>query len=52
MRPERWQQVESVFHAALECEPERRTAFLAKACKEDTELRGEVESLLAEAVSS
>src|SRR4029079_6417186 len=52
MRPERWQQVEAVFHAALECEPERRTAFLAKACKEDPELRGEVESLLAQDLSS
>ena len=52
MRPERWQQVEAVFHAALECAPERRTAFLEKACKEDPELRGEVESLLAQGLSS
>jgi len=52
MRPERWQQVEELFHAALECEPERRTAFLAKACQDDLELRREVESLLAQGLSS
>jgi serine/threonine protein kinase len=52
MRRERWQQVEELFHAALECEPERRTAFLAKSCQEDPELRREVESLLAQGVSS
>jgi eukaryotic-like serine/threonine-protein kinase len=52
MRPERWQQVEELFYAALECEPERRTAFLAKACQEDPELRREVESLLVSGLSN
>jgi len=52
MRPERWQQVEELFHAALECEPERRTAFLAEACQEDPELGREVDSLLAQSLSS
>ena len=36
-----------MFHAARECEPGERAAFLAEACREDEELRSEVESLLA-----
>jgi Tol biopolymer transport system component len=36
-----------VFHAAREREPGERAAFLAEACREDEELRSEVESLLA-----
>jgi len=43
--PSRWQQVEELYHAALECEPGERTALLARA---DPELRREVESLLAQ----
>ncbi len=45
MTPSRWQQVEELYHAALECEPSDRTALLAGA---DPELRREVESLLAQ----
>jgi eukaryotic-like serine/threonine-protein kinase len=45
MQPSRWQQIEELYHAALECEPGERTAFLAQA---DPELRREVESLLAQ----
>ncbi|MBZ5594518.1 MAG: protein kinase [Acidobacteriia bacterium] len=45
--PERLSQIEEVFHSARECEPEERAAFLAEACREDEELRREVESLLA-----
>src|SRR6185436_21052636 len=52
MRPERWQQVEQLFHAALECEPARRAALLAKACENDPELRREVESLMAQGLSN
>src|ERR1039458_10334525 len=40
--------VEEVYHSAREREPGRRTAFLAGACKDDEDLRREVESLLAE----
>jgi serine/threonine protein kinase len=47
MKPERWQQVEQLYHAALEREPEERAAFLNKACDGDGALRQEVESLLA-----
>jgi hypothetical protein len=45
--PERWQQVEGLFHAALERQPEARQAFLETACGEDTDLRRQVELLLA-----
>ena len=46
MRPERWQQVEALYLAALEHEASRRAAFLAEACVEDEALRREVESLI------
>jgi serine/threonine protein kinase len=48
MHPERWRQVEQLYHAALEQEAGDRTAFLREACKRDDELRREVESLLAQ----
>ncbi|MFN0084423.1 MAG: protein kinase domain-containing protein [Blastocatellia bacterium] len=46
MTPERWQQIERIFEAALDCAPAKRTSFLDQACGEDSELRREVESLL------
>ncbi len=48
MTSEHWQQVESLYHAASEKEPSLRSAFLDQACHGDEELRGEVESLLAQ----
>jgi serine/threonine protein kinase len=45
--PERWRQVEDLFHAALEQRDDARAAFLAERTGTDTELRREVESLLA-----
>ena len=48
MTPERWQQVERLYHQALEREASQRAAFLTQACRGDDELRGEVESLLAQ----
>jgi eukaryotic-like serine/threonine-protein kinase len=50
MQAERWQQIERLFHSALERAPGERTALLAEACADDAELRREVESLLAEHV--
>jgi hypothetical protein len=47
MTPERWQQVERLYQAALEREPSQRAAFLQQVCAGDEELRQEVESLLA-----
>jgi eukaryotic-like serine/threonine-protein kinase len=46
MTPERWQQVERLWQAALERPHAERAAFLAQACDGDAALRGEVESLL------
>jgi eukaryotic-like serine/threonine-protein kinase len=47
MKPERWQQLDRLFHAALEREPEERAAFLDEACAGDESLRKQVEALLA-----
>ena len=44
MNPERWAEIEKLYHAALEHEPEERAAFLAQ-CSEE-EVRKEVQSLL------
>ena len=42
-----WQQIEKLYHSALELEPRQRQAFLRQACAGDEALRREVESLLA-----
>src|SRR5262245_63975853 len=47
MTSERWQQIEDIFHAALDLPPEEREAFLADACSLDPQLKTEVESYLA-----
>jgi serine/threonine protein kinase len=47
MTPERWQQIEQLYHEALERPPNERAAWLASTCGEDAELRHEVELLLA-----
>ena len=46
MTPKRWQQIEKIYHAVLEREPDGRDAFLDEACTGDEGLRQEVESLL------
>jgi len=47
MTPERWKQIEKIYHAAREGEPKERSALLNQACAGDAALRQEVESLLA-----
>jgi serine/threonine protein kinase len=47
LTPERWAQIEEVFHRAAECDPSGRAALLNKACGGDAELRRAVEELLA-----
>jgi Tol biopolymer transport system component len=47
MDPERWRQIEGLYHAALGRPEGERAAFLADACAGDPALRQEVESLLA-----
>jgi eukaryotic-like serine/threonine-protein kinase len=45
MTPDRWREIERLFHEALARPPAERAAFLEKACAGDDELRREVESL-------
>jgi tRNA A-37 threonylcarbamoyl transferase component Bud32 len=47
MNPERWQQIERLYHAALKREPKDRDKFIADVCEGDTELYRELESLLS-----
>ncbi len=47
MDSERWQNVERLYHAAMEREESQRAAFLAGACGGDEVLLREVESLVA-----
>ena len=46
MTPERWQQIDELYQAALDHESSQRRAFLGQACAGDSELRREVESLI------
>lgn len=47
MTPKRWAQIEALFHRVADCLPEQRDQLLAEACNGDSELRREVEVLLA-----
>jgi TolB-like protein/Tfp pilus assembly protein PilF len=47
MTPAGWMRVKATVQLALEQAPEARAAFVAAACAGDTDLRAEVESLLA-----
>lgn len=47
MKPERWGEVESIFHKALEADESQRSSVIEESCAGDAELRREVESLLA-----
>jgi Tol biopolymer transport system component len=46
MTSDRWEQINKLYHAALDLKEQERTSFLDQKCHEDTELRSEVESLL------
>lgn len=46
MTPQRWQQIKTLFNAALELPPPERAAYLHAQCGADLELREDVESLL------
>jgi eukaryotic-like serine/threonine-protein kinase len=46
MEPERWQNVERIYHSALKIERRQRGPYLLRACADDQALRAEVESLL------
>ncbi len=47
MTPERWAQIEELFHRAVECKPEELARLLDEPCSGDAELRRAVESLLS-----
>jgi len=49
---DRWARVEALYHAARERDAEARASFLDAECGGDTELRHEVESLLAQPASA
>ncbi len=46
MTPERWQQINELYHDALELDANRQATFLNQACAGDAALRDEVESLI------
>jgi len=46
MQADQWKKVEELFQAAITLPPEKRSAFLERACSGDPGLRTEVESLL------
>src|SRR5687767_6446726 len=46
MSPERWQQLQALFNAAVELTPDQRPAFLDQACANDLTLRRQAESLI------
>jgi hypothetical protein len=52
MQPERWKKIEALFEAVQAQPPEKRAAFLAQACPDDPQLRGEVQSLLDQQADS
>src|SRR6266704_961573 len=52
MTPERLRQIEELYHSARKREPNERAAFLAEACRDDEELRQELDQLLAPDSSS
>ena len=45
--PDRWNQIEQIFHNALARPAAERGAYIARACGENSDLRVEIESLLA-----
>src|SRR5438105_3877611 len=47
MHPERWQQIDQLFHSALAREPNDRAVFIAEACSGDESLRSEIEALIS-----
>ena len=47
MTANRFNEVERICLDALECVPDRRTAFLDEACRDDEDLRAQVDRLLA-----
>jgi hypothetical protein len=47
MDPQRWQEIEKLYHSVLAREPAERATFLKEACAGDSAMLREIESLLA-----
>ena len=47
LNPQRWAQIEDLFHRAADCDADARNALLDAACSNDPDLRQRVEALLA-----
>ena len=47
MNSSRWQQIEDIFQKAVDLAPKERAAFLMRECRNDADLKNEVEKLLA-----
>ena len=47
MEPERWRQIDQLFHLALGKQPDERELFLADLCAGDAGLQKEVEDLIS-----
>src|ERR1700685_177750 len=52
MKPEQWQEIEWLYHAAMERTEDQRIAFLESVCSGDGNLRREVQSLVTYGQSS
>jgi serine/threonine protein kinase/formylglycine-generating enzyme required for sulfatase activity/cephalosporin-C deacetylase-like acetyl esterase len=52
MTPERWGQIKRLYDNAQALQPAKRAAFLAEACRDDDELRCQVEKLLDQPVGT
>jgi hypothetical protein len=46
MTPERWDEINRIYHCAVEVDIDRRAVFLKEACNGDDTLHQELESLL------
>src|SRR5947209_6910365 len=47
MTPDRWNQINELFHAAVALDPQQRDDYLAEVCGADSGLRKELENLVA-----
>lgn len=46
MKPERWREIEELFHSALQRPPNEQSSFIEQTCGDDIELKQQVEILL------
>ena len=46
MTPDRWERIQSLFHAVCDLDPAARAVHLADACQDDPSVESEVEELV------